>query len=154
MEGSISRHFFDMQNKYLTTENHRIDAEQWTKQLISKVLHIINGQWIFRNFTLHDKQKGWLRRKELHDIMVKIDQLRETDIDDIPESSRFLLEMDYDNLMKSNIHNKTYWVVATEAAVKVGQRRANSGVRSRTQLKRRQQRLTRERVGVIDVEKI
>ena len=47
------------------------------------------------DFTLHDKQKGRLRRKELHDIMVKIDQLRETAIDDIPESSRFLLEMDY-----------------------------------------------------------
>ena len=52
--------------------------------------------------------------------MVMIDQLRETDIDDIPESSRFLLEMDYDNLMKSSIHNKTYWVVATEAAIKAG----------------------------------
>ena len=95
MEGRISRHFFDMQNEYLTTGNHRINAEQWSRQLISKILHITHSQWIFRNFTLHDKQKGWLRRKELHDIMVKIDQLRETDIDGIPESSRFLLEMDY-----------------------------------------------------------
>ena len=61
--------------------------------------------------------------------------------------------MDYDNLMKSSIHNKTYWVVATETAIKAGQRRANRGVRSRTQLKRRQQRSTRERLGIIDVEK-
>ena len=44
MEGRISRHFFDMPH----------------------------SQWIFRNFTLHDKQKGWLRRKELHDIMLKL----------------------------------------------------------------------------------
>ena len=153
IEGRLSRHFFDVQNEYLALGNHRINAEQWTRQFTSKILHITHSQWIFRNFTLHDKQKGWLRRKELHDIMVKIDQLRETDIDDIPESSRFLLEMDYDNLMKSNIHNKMYWVVATEAAIKAGQRRANSDVRSRTQLKRRQQRPTRERLGVIDVEK-
>ena len=59
------------------------------------------------NFTLHDKQKGWPRRKELHEVMRKIDQLRETNIDGIPESCKFLLEMDYDNLMKSSIHNKT-----------------------------------------------
>ena len=85
--------------------------------------------------------------------MGKIDQRRETDIDYIPEDSIFLLEMDYDNLMKSSIHNKTYWVVATEAAIKVGQRKANSDVRSRTQLKRRQQRSTRERFRIIDVEK-
>ena len=25
--------------------------------------------------------------------------------------------MDYEKLMQSNIHNKTYWVVATEAAI-------------------------------------
>ena len=85
--------------------------------------------------------------------MVKIDQLRETDIDNIPERSIFLLEVDYDNLMKSSIHNKTYWVVDTEAAIKAGQRRVNRGVRSRTQLKRRQQRSTRERLRIIDVEK-
>ena len=110
-----------------------MEAEQWTRQLISRILHITHSQWIFRNFTLHDKQKGWLRRKELHDIMEKIDQLGKTDVDEIPESSRFLLEMDYNNLMKSNIHNKTYWVVAMEAAIKAGQRTANRGVRSRTQ---------------------
>ena len=45
-------------------------------------------------------------------------------MDEVPEGSRFLLEMDYDNLMKSNIHNKTYWVVAMEAAIKAGQRAA------------------------------
>ena len=145
MEGRISRHFFDVQNEYLTIGNHRMDAEQWKRQLISKILHITHSQWIFRNFTLHDKQRGWLRRKELHDIMEKIDQLRETDVDDVPEGSRFLLEMDYDNLMKSSIHDRTYWVVATEAAIKAGQRKANRGVRSRTQLKRHQQRSTRER---------
>ena len=84
--------------------------------------------------------------------MERIDQLGETNVDEIPEGSRFLLEMDYDNLMKSNSHNKAYWVVAMEAAIKAGQRKANRGVRSRTQLKRCQQRSTRERLGVIDVE--
>ena len=57
MEGRISRHFFDVQNEYLTLGNHRMDAEQWTRQFISKILHITHSQWIFRNFTLHDKQK-------------------------------------------------------------------------------------------------
>ena len=73
MEGRISRHFFEIQNEYFTLGNDRIDAEQWTR----------------RQFTLHDKQKGWLKRKELHDIIGKIDQLRETDIDDIPKGSKY-----------------------------------------------------------------
>ena len=129
-----------------------MDAVQWTRQLISKVLHITHSQWIFRNFTLHDKQKGWLRRKELHEIMTKIDQLGQTSVNEIPEGSRFLLEMDYDNLMKSNIHNKTYWVVAMKAAIKAGQRRANRGARDRAQFKHCQQRSRKEKLRVIDVE--
>ena len=107
MEGRISRHFFDIQHEYLILGNHRINTEQRIKQIIGKFLHITHSQWFFRHFTLHDKQKGWPRRKEVHEVTRKIDQLREINIDDIPESSRFLLEMDCDNLMKSSIHNKT-----------------------------------------------
>ena len=49
--------------------------------------------------TLHSttSKKGG---KEMFEVMTKINQLRETNIDDVPESSRFLLEMNYDNLMK------------------------------------------------------
>ena len=43
-ERRISRHFFDIQNEYLTLENHRINAKQWIKQIISKILHISNTQ--------------------------------------------------------------------------------------------------------------
>ena len=60
--------------------------------------------------------------------------------------------MDYGNLMKSSIHNKAYWVVATEAAIKAGQRKVSCGVKIRAQLKHRQQKSTRERLRIIDVE--
>ena len=61
--------------------------------------------------------------------------------------------MDYDNLMKSSINNKTYWVVATEAAIKAEPMKASCGARSRPKLKRLQQRSTRERLGIIDAKK-
>ena len=85
--------------------------------------------------------------------MVKIDTMRETEADDVPESSKFLLEMDYDKLMSSDIHNKTYWVVAMEAAIKSGQRKANRGIRQRTQLSKRPLKSTRERLKIIEAEK-
>ena len=34
--------------------------------------------------------------------MAKIDTLRETEADDVPESSRFLLEMDYDSCFQTS----------------------------------------------------
>ena len=95
MEGRISKEFFKMQEVYLTLGCHKLNGEQWVKQCIGKILHITHSQWIFKNFTLHDKQKGWLRRKDMKDIMREIENLWDTDVDDIPEDSRFLLEMDY-----------------------------------------------------------
>ena len=85
--------------------------------------------------------------------MFKIDTLREKDVDDVPESSRFLLEMDYNKLMLSYIRNKTYWVVATEAAIKAGQRTASRGIIHRTQLRKRPPKSTRERLRIIEAEK-
>ena len=85
--------------------------------------------------------------------MEQIDKLRETDVDDIPESSRFLLEMDYGNLMKSNTHNKTYWVGATETAIKAGQGKDAHGARKRTQLNKHQRKPIRKRPRIIEAEK-
>ena len=62
-----------------------MNGEQWVKQYISKILYIIHSQLIFRNSALHDKQKGWLRRKDMNDIMEKIEQLWETDVNEISE---------------------------------------------------------------------
>ena len=69
----------------------------------------------------------------MSEIMEKIENLWETDIDDIAEGSRFLLEIDYDNLMQSDIHNKTYWVVASEAEIVAGRGKAARRTRERTQ---------------------
>lgn len=90
-------------------------------------------------------------------VMEKIDKLRETDVHRrhtyLKAVSRFLLEMDYSNLMKSSIHIETYWVVTTEEAIKTGQRKATHGIRKRTQLKNCPQKPTRERLRIIEVEK-
>ena len=71
MEGRTSEEFFETQGVYLALSCHKLNEEQWVKQCIGKMLHIKHIQWIFNNFTLHDKQKGWLRRKDMKDIMGK-----------------------------------------------------------------------------------
>ena len=83
----------------------------------------------------------------------KIEKLRKTAIDDIPEDSRLLLEIDCKKLMQSDIHNKTYWVIATKAALVAGKRHATCGIRKRTQCNKRPLKSTRTRLGTTDVKK-
>ena len=43
-----------------------------------------DSRYFFRKSTLqHDKQKGWMRRRELSKVIEKFEQLWETDVDGI-----------------------------------------------------------------------
>ena len=56
--------------------------------------------------------------------------------------------------MQSDVHNKTYWVVATKAAIVTGKKHATRGIKKRTQHSKCPLKLTRARLGIIDVEKM
>jgi len=68
MEGCISTHFYFIQHYHLALSGSYLNGSDWTKSLISKLLHITNSQWIYRNFTLHDRLCGYLHNKSLEDI--------------------------------------------------------------------------------------
>ena len=83
-----------------------LNGSNWTKSLISKLLHITHSQWIYCNFTLHDKLCRYLHNKMIENIRLTIKELAETSPEDIPEESRFLLEIYFGKLTKSHLENQ------------------------------------------------
>ncbi len=51
--------------------------------------------------------------------------------EEVPEESKFLLEINFGNLTKSHIKNQQYWVIAIQAAITAGQRTAAAGSRAK-----------------------
>ena len=72
--------------------------------------------------------------------MAEIYDLLDTNPDEIPEGSKFLLEFDFGNPGQSTLDDKTYWVVAMKAAIKAGQRQAAIGARRKRTLKKIQKK--------------
>ncbi len=95
MEGRISRYFYSIQHFHLSlsTTSH-LNGEDWTKRFISNILHIMHLHSVFRNITLHDRQRGYLRLQEKKAVMKEIESLMNTRPEDVPSESRFLLEFD------------------------------------------------------------
>ena len=154
MEGRVSKEFYQMQAQHLASGTSFLNGEDWVKQLISRILHITHSQWIFRNFSLHDKRQGYLTRQETKDMMSKIETLLDTRPDEIPEGRKFLLEFNLGKLGQSTLDNKTYWVVAMEAAIKAGQRQAATGARRKRTLRKIQKKKSlRARFGIPEAEK-
>ena len=154
MEGCISTHFYFIQHYHLSLSGSYLNGSDWTKTLITKLLHISHSQWIYRNFALHDRLCGYLHNKSLEDIRGTIDELAETSPEDVPEESRFLLEINFGNLTKSHIESQQYWIIATQAAITAGQRSRAAGRRaSRIRRKVNHKIPSRTKLGITAVER-
>ena len=92
------------------------------KGLASHLMHASHNQWILRNFTLHDKHRGYLRLQQRKDLLRELDRLIDTPPEEVPEGSRYLLELDYSDLYNSTFEHQSYWVLAMKAARRAGRR--------------------------------
>jgi hypothetical protein len=90
-EGHISIHFYDIQHFHLAMHSSYLSGADWTKQFISRILHITHSQWILRNILLHDRSFGYIHNKQLGDIISTIKELADTAPNSIPLESQFLL---------------------------------------------------------------
>jgi hypothetical protein len=127
MEGHILIHFYKIQNFHLAMSSSFLNTANWTKQFISKILHVMHSQWIFRNISLHDKTNGYLHKKTSDEIALKLESLAGTALEDVPSESEFSLEINFSNLTKSPIESQKYWILAVNAALTAQQRQLALG---------------------------
>ena len=122
MEGKLSKEIFNLQRLSLACSPSRLSIVDWAKRLISQVLQISHAQWIFRNVSLHDNKTGYLRNEQRREVLAEVDRLSQLDPRQIPESSRYLLEIDFSSFKNENIVDQSYWLFAMRAAKKAGRR--------------------------------
>ena len=83
---------------HLAMSSSFLNATDWTKQFITKILHITHSQWIYRNILLQDKCQGYLHHKRADELMKGMEVLADLSPEDVPEASRFLLEINFTEL--------------------------------------------------------
>jgi len=124
MEGKISRELFSLQSFYLACTPSLLTIASWAKQFVSHVLHITHSQWLFRNHTLHDDSQGYLKVRKRREILLEIAGLADSDPEELPPDSRYLLEIDFAALASGALEQQSYWLLAYKAARIAGGRRA------------------------------
>jgi hypothetical protein len=102
----------------------RLTGNDWMKAFISHIIQMSHSQWIFRNYTLHDKQRGYLRLRLCSDTLREINNLLETPPSEIPPQSQYLLELDHSSMYNARYKDQAYWVLALKAAQRAGRRAA------------------------------
>ena len=137
LEGKVSSLIREIQVTHCRLVPGWLTGDDWMKQFISRLLHISHSQWLFRNFTLHDQSRGYLRLQERRQVLAEIESLVDMDPDDVPPESRYLLEMDFTSLFRSSFERQSYWVRAMRAARRAGRRTAQQQSRRGASARRR-----------------
>jgi hypothetical protein len=129
LEGMITTHFERVQTEYLRGSDSLMIAQDWTREFISQLLHLTHGQWLYRNISRHHKVRGLLQDTERRSLLRAIDRFMQVAPEDLPEESKFLVEIDFQALRQSDTVKQSYWVHAIKAAVWAGRRRAKQRAR-------------------------
>ncbi len=130
-EGHISTHFYEIQTFHLAMSSRLLNGTDWTKHFITKILQIAHPQWIYQNILLHDKRKGYLHNKRAEELMKKMKSLADLAPEEVPEASRFLLEINFTELLKYHIEAQKYWILAVNPTLAAQNQEQARGARAK-----------------------
>jgi hypothetical protein len=100
--------------------------ERWSTGLITKLLEVTHGQWLYRNVQVHDTVSGELASLRKEEIQMEIEKQQELGGDGLLEEDKYLLEVNLDDLENTSGEQQEYWLLAIRAAREA--RRLRSGL--------------------------
>ncbi len=116
LHGKLSVAIAKIQEIHCTLSSCCMTGDNWMKHIITKLLQVLHSQWLYRNFTLHDITRGYLRLQCRKEVLKEVDHLMDTNLDEIPQGSQYLLEIDFTSLYNASFERQSYWVLAMKAA--------------------------------------
>ncbi len=125
LHGNVSKEIGRIQEVHCTLIPCRITGTDWTKLLVTHLIHISHSQGILQNFTLPDKQCRYLRLQQRRDLLREVNSLLATPPEEVSEESRYLLELDFSTLYNTTFGQQSYWVLAMKAMRRAGGWRAH-----------------------------
>ena len=74
MEGMVSREIVDIQWEYFVATGLSVSIDRWMSGLITKLLEVTHGQWLYRNTQVHDIVSGVEATLRKEEILVEIEK--------------------------------------------------------------------------------
>ena len=116
MEGMISKEIMCIQKSYLALSSYHLILESWTTGLITKLLEVTHGQWLYRNVHVHDSMSETsetLRKEEIH---MEIEKQQELGTDSLGKGDKYLMEINLEDLEETSGKRQLYWLLSIRAA--------------------------------------
>ncbi len=116
MEGIVTKELREIQTTYSAVEGSNVSPEQWTVSVVTKLLEMTHGQWLYRCIQVHDRVQGTQATLQKEELQKEIEAHQELEYDGLLDEDQYLAEVNLDDLESSSGERQEYWLVAICAA--------------------------------------
>ena len=116
MEGMISIEMRSLQETHSMLRGCNTSASLWGPGLVTRLLEITHGQWLYRCVQIHDKTQGTLITNRKENLQRQIEEEMDKGWDDLLEEDQYLAEINLEDLEVSNGERQEYWLLSIRAA--------------------------------------
>jgi hypothetical protein len=121
--GMISTKLFCIQDSYLGVRDSVRSSERWATGLITQLLQITHGQWIYRCVLVHDRTTGTLVDQHKAELLEEITKQLSMGAVSLMKDDKYLLECNLLDFVTTNGKQQEYWLLAIQAAREASQLR-------------------------------
>ncbi len=79
-------------------------------QLITRLLEITHGQWLYRNYIVHDLVSGTIASAKKEELLVEIEHQRDLGDAGLLEEDKYLAEVNLEEMETSSGEQQHYWI--------------------------------------------
>jgi hypothetical protein len=109
LHGKVLVEFTSMQHIHCAPPpSCQLTRDDWMKAFVSQLIQISHSQWIYWNYTLHDKKGGSIHLRACSEVLQELHKLLDTAPADIPKESQYLLELDHSTLCNASSERQAY----------------------------------------------
>ena len=70
----------------------RCNTERWGRELVTSLLEVMHGQWLYGNVQVHDKITGTLATQQKEELQMKIEHQQEIGTEGLLDDDCYLVE--------------------------------------------------------------
>jgi hypothetical protein len=114
----ISKEMMGIQQQHYALSGSRMNLEKWSSGLITRLLEITHGQWVYWNFIVHDLVLGTIVMAKKEELLREIERQQELGDTGLLEEDKYLAEVNLEGLETTSGERQHYWLLAIKTAWK------------------------------------
>ena len=116
MEGMISKEIIPIQEDYVEMGGSMMSIDKWTQGLVTKLLEVTHGQWLYRNVHVHDATAGIKATARKGGIQRFIEDQIELGEEGLDSRDHYLLKVNLEDLEMTTGDEQHLWLLQIQAA--------------------------------------